>query len=70
MSLPYGGFTTMLNPTQILSFAPRQHVRFGSEADMCAAKSDVRFAPNSDHESKHLPRHVRFPPESGRVRRN
>ena len=26
-------------------------VRFGSEADMCAAKSDVRFTPNSDRES-------------------
>jgi uncharacterized protein DUF1488 len=34
MSLPYGGFTTMLDPMQILSFAPRQHVRFGSKADM------------------------------------
>jgi hypothetical protein len=27
------------------------HVRFGSEADMCDAKSDVRFAPDSDRES-------------------
>ena len=26
-------------------------VRFGSKADMCAAKSDVRFASNSDRES-------------------
>jgi hypothetical protein len=23
-------------------------VRFGSKADICAAKSDVRFTPNSD----------------------
>src|SRR5262249_13107718 len=27
-------------------------VRFGSEADMCAAKRDVRFTPNSDRESE------------------
>jgi hypothetical protein len=26
-------------------------VRFGSEADICAAISDVRFTPNSDRES-------------------
>jgi len=26
-------------------------VRFGSKADMCAAKGHVRFAPNSDRES-------------------
>jgi len=30
MSLPYGGFTTMLNPTQIWTFAPRpRNVQFG-----------------------------------------
>ena len=28
-------------------------VRFGSKADMCVAKSDVRFTPNSDRESRH-----------------
>jgi hypothetical protein len=27
------------------------NVRFGSKADMCAAKSDVRFTPNSNRES-------------------
>src|SRR5262245_7686577 len=27
------------------------HVRFGSEADMCGARGDVRFTPNSDRES-------------------
>jgi hypothetical protein len=27
------------------------NVRFGSEADRCVAKSDVRFDPNSDPES-------------------
>jgi hypothetical protein len=26
-------------------------VRFGSRADMCAAKGDVRFTPNSDRKS-------------------
>src|SRR5262245_57279385 len=29
------------------------HVRFGSEADICAAISHVRFTPNSDRESRH-----------------
>src|SRR5262249_52915020 len=29
------------------------NVRFGSKADICAATSDVRFTPNSDHESRH-----------------
>ena len=28
-------------------------VRFGSQADMCAAKGHVRFTPESDHESGH-----------------
>jgi hypothetical protein len=30
----------------------RPDVRFGSKADMCTAKSDVRFTPNSDRESE------------------
>jgi hypothetical protein len=29
----------------------RADVRFGSKADICAAKSDVRFTPNSDRKS-------------------
>src|SRR5262245_3882293 len=36
---------------QILTFAPCQHVRFGSKADICAATSHVRFTPNSDRKS-------------------
>src|SRR5262245_59705007 len=28
------------------------NVRFGSKADICVAKSDVRFTPNSDRESE------------------
>jgi hypothetical protein len=28
-------------------------VRFGSKADMCSAKRDVRFTPNSDRKSGH-----------------
>ena len=32
--------------------APGCDVRFGSEADMCGAKSLVRFSPNSDRESE------------------
>jgi hypothetical protein len=31
--------------------AHRAHVRFGSKADICVAKSDVRFTPNSDRKS-------------------
>ena len=30
---------------------PCRDVRFGSKADICAAKSDVRSTPNSDRES-------------------
>jgi len=46
------------------------NVRFVPKADICAAKSDVRFAPNSDRESGFPAKgHVRFTPESGRVRR-
>src|SRR5215471_12825198 len=30
-----------------------RHVCFGSKADMCVAKSDVCFTPNSDRESGH-----------------
>src|SRR5262245_55967948 len=43
----------MLNPREILARALWQHVRFGSKADICAAASHVRFAPNSDRESRH-----------------
>jgi len=28
-------------------------VRFGSEADICAATTHVRFTPNSDRKSRH-----------------
>jgi hypothetical protein len=31
----------------------RQHVRFGSLADICSAKRHVRFTPNSDRKSGH-----------------
>jgi hypothetical protein len=31
-------------------------VRFGSKADMCGAKRYVRFAPESDRESRHQKR--------------
>jgi hypothetical protein len=37
-----GEFTTMLNPRQILNFAPTRDVRFGSKADMCSALGDIR----------------------------
>jgi hypothetical protein len=43
----------MLNPRQIHTLAPWQDVRFGSEADICAATSHVRFTPNSDRKSGH-----------------
>src|SRR5262249_35727361 len=31
------------------------NVRFGSQADICAATSDVCFTPDSDHKSGHVP---------------
>jgi len=31
--------------------ADQANVRFGTEADICSAISDVRFAPNGDRES-------------------
>jgi hypothetical protein len=39
----------MLNLRQILAFAPWRDVRFGSKADICSAKSHVRFTPESGH---------------------
>jgi hypothetical protein len=53
------------------STADQSDVRFGSEADMCNAPTHVRFAPNSDRESRHAANgHVRFTLESRHVRRN
>src|SRR5215813_2518332 len=47
-------------------YPERGYVRFGSKADICAAKRHVRFTPNSDRESEPLAnRHVCFTPESG-----
>ena len=44
-------------------------VRFGSKADICAAKSHVRFTPNSDHESRHAANgHVRPVAKGGKVK--
>jgi hypothetical protein len=46
------------------------NVRFGSKADICAAKSDVRFTLDSDRKSGHPQTAISaLPPESGRVRR-
>jgi hypothetical protein len=33
MSLPYGGFTTTLNPRQIFAFAPSQDIHFEPKAN-------------------------------------
>jgi hypothetical protein len=43
----------MVNPTEVPIFAPRPHVRFGSEADMCSARRHVRFTPKSGRNSGH-----------------
>jgi hypothetical protein len=40
--------TTRLSVKLACEFA---NVRFGSKADICAAKSNVRFTPNSGHET-------------------
>jgi hypothetical protein len=45
------------------------HVRFGSKADMCAAKCHVRFTPNSDHKSGHPMVDQRGQPTQGTVER-
>ena len=45
-----GAFTSALGHEQNSALQER-HVRFGSEADICAATSHVRFTPNSDRES-------------------
>jgi hypothetical protein len=43
----------------------RADVRFGSKADMCSAKRHVRFTPNSDRESGHVPLVISaLPPEA------
>src|SRR5262245_48370888 len=39
----------MLNPRQILAFAPWQDVRFGSLADDVVSRIDVRFTPERGH---------------------
>ena len=39
----------MLNPREILDFAPWEHVRFRSKADMCGAKRHVRFTSENGH---------------------
>ena len=47
---PYGGFTTMLNPRQILAFAPRQDVRFWViRGHFALRKAHVRSTPESGH---------------------
>src|SRR5262245_29912706 len=38
---------------QCRSLETRLDVRFGSQADMCVAKRNVRFTPNSDRKSRH-----------------
>jgi hypothetical protein len=48
MSFPYGGFTTMLNPMQILAFAPWQD-------DIGAVKVYVRFIAESGHVQRTRP---------------
>src|SRR5262249_30312226 len=48
-NLPDSG---MRNGTQLASDLDHAYVRFGSKADMCAAKRHVCFTPNSDRESE------------------
>src|SRR4029078_10454482 len=55
---PSGGRSDALTPT-------KPDVRFGSEADICAATSHVRFTPNSDRKSRHAANgHVCFHPKA------
>jgi len=51
-----------------MKWPTRVDLRFGSEADICAAKPHVRFTPNSDRESgPPATGHVCFTPQSGHV---
>src|SRR5262245_59939878 len=59
----------MLNPRQILAFAPWQDVRFGSLADVVVSRIDARFTPESRH-LRCAPTHVRFTPNSDRKSRH
>jgi hypothetical protein len=43
---------------EIVFKAIEPNVRFGSQADICSAKGHVRFTPDSDRESGHVPQMV------------
>jgi hypothetical protein len=46
----------------------RPDVRFGSKADICSAKPDVRFTPNSNRKSRHLPKAMSaLPPKATEI---
>src|SRR5262249_27707851 len=48
------GFRQAIVPDQA-TIREAADVRFGSLADICSAKGYVRFTPNSDRESRHVP---------------
>ena len=50
---PHPRLTIGIVAAQAQTLKDPGNVRFGSKADMCAAKCDVRFTPNSDRESRH-----------------
>src|SRR5262245_14494754 len=50
------------------TFTLRRRCPLGSKADVCGAKPNVRFTPDSDRKSRHAVNgHVRFASESGHV---
>jgi hypothetical protein len=54
MGIPLGDIMAMSGPQLADAarlIAPEHDVAFGSEADICAAKRNVRFIPDSDRES-------------------
>ena len=63
--IDYSGRQTSWSRKLNLNRQGPANVRFGSKADICAAKIHVRFAPNSDRESGHRqPVMSALPPEA------
>jgi hypothetical protein len=52
IELPFKTVKKFLSSSELVV----EHVRFGLEPHICIAKSDVLFTPDSDRESRHLPR--------------
>jgi hypothetical protein len=71
LGIPYPANNRATAARRYLCFCSVRNVRFGSQADICAATRHVRFTPNSDQKSGHAAkRYVCFTPESGLMQCN